>query len=114
MIFSVDAKNTMLQSLADALNSSDKGFLTLYIDDALAAEIALRNPAQSSISNGVMTFYAPDEANVSTTGVPTSAKLVTSEGVVLADIDVATEITLDKDKLYRGGYVRVDSFKISI
>lgn len=114
MILSDPAKNAMLQSIANMLNTGTNATLSIYIGTTLAVELAMKNPVEASVLNGVLTFNAPFEAIAAASGVPTGAKLRDSAGVLIADFDVGTELTLDKDKIYMGGYVGLSSLAISI
>ena len=113
MLLSDDAKNAMLQGLADKLNVGTNSQLSIYVGATLAVELALPNPVELSITGGILTFKVPPEALAVASGVPTTAKLINSAGVLLAEFDAAL-ITLDKDKIYQGGYVGVTSIKFSI
>ena len=114
MVLTDDAKNAMLQGLAETLNVGTNALFSIYIDTTLAAEIALTNPVQFSITGGVLIFKTPPEALAVASGVPTSAELKDDSGVLIAEFDVASEILLNKDKIYQGGYVGIQSLKISI
>lgn len=113
MILSDDAKNAMLQGLASLLNTGANSVLSIYVDATLAVEIAMSNPIEFSITGGVLTFKVPPEALAIASGVPTSAKLLSASGALIADY-TAAEIMLDKDKIYQGGYVGVQSIKVRI
>lgn len=108
-----DAKNAMLQGLADILNTGSNAALSIYIDTTLAVELTLTNPVQLDITAGVMTFKVPPEAIAIASGIPTSAKLLNASGEILIDY-TADEIILNKDKIYQGGYVGVSSLKVRI
>ena len=107
MILSVEAKNAMLQGMADKLNAGDNAVLSVYIGETLAAEISLMNPVQEDITGGVMTFKLPPKAIAIASGIPTSAKLLDPSGSIVADY-TAAEILLDKDKIYQNGYVGIE------
>lgn len=113
MLLTDDGKNAMLQGLADKLNVGTNSQLSIYVGVTLAAELVLTNPVQLSITGGVLTFKVPPEALAVASGVPTTAKLINSSGVLLAEFDAAL-ITLDKDKIYQGGYVGVTSIRFII
>lgn len=113
MLLTDDGKNAMLQGLADKLNVGTNSQLSIYVGVTLAAELVLTNPVQLSITGGVLTFKVPPEALAVASGVPTTAKLINSSGVLLAEFD-ASLITLDKDKIYQGGYVGVTSIRFII
>lgn len=114
MELSVDAKNAALQGIADKLNEGSNSVLSLFIDETLAAEIALLNPAQESIANAVMTFKVPPKVLAIASGVLTSAKVLAADGTLIADLDVATEVTLDKSQVYQGGYVTLTALTMGI
>lgn len=114
MILSVDAKNAALQGIANKLNIGTNSVLSIYIGATLAAEISLLNPVQESISDAVMTFKVPPKVLAIASGTPTEAKLLDASGVLIAELDVATELTLDKDQIYQGGYVTIASLTIGV
>lgn len=113
MVLSDLAKNAMLQGLADALNAGTNSVLSIYIDTVLAVELALTNPVELDITAGVLTFKMPPEALAVASGIPTHAKLLDASGALIADY-TAAEITLNKDKIYQGGYVGIQSVKVRI
>lgn len=113
MVLSDAAKNAMLQGLADTLNVGANSVLSVYIGEVLAVELVLPNPAQMSIAGGVMTFNKPPDALAIASGVPTSAKLLDGTGAVIANY-LGAEIVLNKDKVYQGGYVGIESLKVRI
>lgn len=114
MQLSVDAKNAALQGIADKLNEGTNSVLSLFVGETLAAEIALLNPVQASISNAVMTFKVPPKVLAIASGVLTSAKVLAADGTLIAELDVATEVTLDKSQVYQGGYVTLTALTMSI
>ncbi|MGE6480731.1 hypothetical protein ACQKEI_05130 [Psychrobacter namhaensis] len=114
MILSIDAKNAALQGIADKLNEGANSVLSLYVGETLAAEIALLNPVQDSIANAVMTFKVPPKVLAITSGVPTAAKVLDASGTLIATLDVATELALDKPQVYQGGYVSLTTLTMGI
>lgn len=114
MELSFDAKNAALQGIADKLNVGTNSVLSIYVGATLSAEIALLNPVQATIDNAVMTFKIPPKVLAIASGVPTDAKVLDADGVLIATLDVATELTLDKDKIYQGGYVTLTALTMSI
>lgn len=114
MELSVDAKNAALQGIADRLNVGTNSVLSIYVGATLAAEIALLNPVQESITNAVMTFKVPPKVLAIASGVLTSAKVLASDGTLIAELDVATEVTLDKSQVYQGGYVTLSALTMGI
>ena len=114
MILSDEAKNAALQGIADKLNTGTNSVLSLYINETLAAEFALLNPVQASIANATMIFKVPPKVLAIASGVLTNAKILDASGALIATLDVATEITLDKSQVYQGGYVSITSLQMSI
>ena len=88
--------------------------LSLYVGETLASEIALLNPAQATIDNAVMTFKVPPKVLAIASGVLTSAKMLAADGTLIAELDVATEIILDKSQVYQGGYVTLTALTMGI
>lgn len=114
MILSVDAKNAALKGIADRLNIGTNSVLSLYVGATLAAEFALLNPAQLSITGAVMALKVPPKVLATASGVLTDAKILAADGTLIATLDVATEITLDKSQVFMGGYVSIASLRIGI
>lgn len=114
MILSVDAKNAALKGIADRLNAGTNSVLSLYVGTTLAAEFALLNPVQESITNAVMTFKVPPKVLAVTSGVPTAAKIFAADGTLMATLDVATELSLDKPQVYQGGYVTLTALTMGV
>lgn len=113
MELSVDAKNAMLQGLANILNGNTNAVLSIYSDATLTVELTLSNPVELSITGGVLTFNVPPESIAVASGVPTHAKLLDGTGALVADY-TAAEIVLDKDKIYQGGYVGIIGLTVRI
>ena len=113
MILSDVAKNAMLQGIADLINEGSNAVLSIYVGATLAVELALNNPVEIDITAGVLTFNTPPQAIAVASGVPTTAKLLNGFGVLIADY-TAAEIVLDKEKVYQGGYVGIQSLKVRI
>lgn len=107
------AKNAMLQGLANKLNAGTNSLLSVYIGATLAVELTLTNPVQLSITGGVLTFNVPQQALAIASGIPTEAKILDSSGALMVTLP-ASLITLDKDKIYQGGYVSVTAIRFSI
>lgn len=114
MILSVDAKNAALQGIANKLNAGTNSVLSLYVGTTLAAEFALTNPVQDSISSAIMVFKVPPKVLAIASGVLTDAKILSADGSLQATLDVQTEIALDKSQVYQGGYVSITSLQIGI
>ena len=114
MILSIDAKNAALKGIADRLNVGTNSVLSIYVGATLAAEFALLNPVQESITNAVMTFKIPPKVLAVTSGAPTAAKIFAADGTLIATLDVATELSLDKSQIYQGGYVTLTALTIGV
>ena len=114
MQLSIDAKNAALQGIANKLNEGTNSVLSLFVGETLAAEIALLNPVQVSISNAVMTFKVPPKVLAIASGVLTSAKVLAADGTLIAELDVATELALDKPQIYQGGYVTLTALTMGV
>lgn len=113
MILTDVAKNAMLQGLADELNKGVNAVLSIYVGLEVAVELPMANPVEIDISMGVLTFNTPQEVIATISGVPTSAKLTNGSGALIADYTGA-EIALNKDKIYQGGYVGIQSLTVRI
>lgn len=114
MILSIDAKNAALKGVADKLNVGTNSVLSIYVGATLAAEFALTNPVQASIADAVMTFKIPPKVLAIASGVPTAAKVLDANGTLIATLDVATELTLDKAQIYQGGYVTLTALTMGV
>ena len=114
MQLSIDAKNAALQGIADKLNVGTNSVLSIYVGETLAAEITLTNPVQASIANAVMTFKIPPKVLAIASGAPTNAKVAAADGTLIATLDVATELTLDKAQIYQGGYVTLTALTMGV
>ena len=114
MILSVDARNAALKGIADKLNVGTNSVLSLYVGAVLAAEFALTNPVQASIAGAVMTFSVPQKVLAIASGTITAAKVLDASGTLIADIDIDTELELENNKVYSGGYVNLLSFTMGV
>ena len=125
MKLSTPVKNARLQVLADLIDNSGGGTLTLYTapqpttpDDTLNDQQALvaipcAVPFASSISDGQMVLTPLAETMATTGGTPTWARLTNTDGAVLADLTVGTDITLGSDQIYPGILVRASAAGIA-
>lgn len=114
MILSFDAKNAALQGIADKLNEGTNSVLSLFVGETLAAEFALTNPVEASISDALLTFNIPQKVLAIASGVPTAAKILDASGTLIAELDVATELELDKPQIYQGGYVTLTALTMGV
>lgn len=113
MILTDAAKNAMLKGMADKLNTGTNSKLAIYVGATLAVEITLSNPVQAMITGAVMTLNKPPDAIAIASGVPTSAQILDASGALMATLD-ATEFTIDKDKIYAGGYVGITTMTLGV
>ena len=114
MIFTDGGRNAMLHGIAAKLNQGANSTLAIYVGAVLAAEITLTNPVDLSIVGTVMSFRVPPQVLAVASGIPTAAKLLDAGGSVIAELDVPAEVTLDKDKIYMGGYVGLMSMTMRL
>lgn len=114
MILSADAKNAMLQGFADRLNVGTNAKLNIFIGADITAIFDMPNPVEQSVIDGVLLFNLPVSVLAELSGAPTSAKLVNSLGVNLAEFEIGSEIVLDKPEVYAGGYVSLKRLTITI
>lgn len=114
MILSNEAKDVMLQGLANELNVDTNASLIIYIGADEAAIFDMPNPIEQSIAGGVFTFNLPQKVLAILSGTPTVAKLINGLDVVIAEFTVDGEIALDKPAFYFGGYVNITGLKITI
>lgn len=115
MILTTDAKNGMLQGLADAINAgTDVAKLTIYANTLAVAVFDMPKPIEQSIVNGILTFNLPEQVLATETTTPTTAKLVNGDGVEVATFTIGTDLILDSSGVYKGGYVNITALSISI
>ena len=114
MLLNTNIKNAMLQGIADALNIGTHSSISIYIGEVLAVELDMPKPIEKSIIDGVLTFNKPVEVLAIESGVPTAAILRDASGADVATFEIGTELTLDKEKIYKGGYVGINSLTIAI
>jgi hypothetical protein len=83
-------------------------------EGGLLVEIPLKKPC-GSVTQEALRLDLPDPALVTETGVPTWARILNGNGVLVLDCDVgaAGEMTLTADVLYAGGMVGLTSAVLS-
>lgn len=113
MILSVNDKNAMLQGLADKLNVGSDTALKIYVEDMVIVNFTMPNPINLSIVGGVLTFNLPERVLATESGVPTIARMVNSAGSDIT-FNIGTEVVLDKEGIYAGGYVSLTRLTIAI
>jgi hypothetical protein len=113
---SEQASNTILDALADML---DGGSIQLLADNGRPlAILQLSNPATIQASNGELEFREiTEEDSALAQGTVTTARIVGAGGNEVLSCDVGDEnsdavIKLNTTKIYRGGPVRLTSFRL--
>lgn len=114
MILSNDAKNALLQGMANGLNVGDNAVLKIYIGDVAVVDFVMPNPIEQSVADGVLTFNVPEKVMATESGTPTSAKLFASDSTEFAEFIVGTDIILSRNEFYAGGYVALTGLTINI
>jgi hypothetical protein len=115
---SLAASNAMLESLAGMLNG---GSLKLLSEDGrVLAELKLSDPAVKDVSDGELVFASIAEEDAAPAqGLALSAKVHAADGEVIFTCDVGDEnsdavIKLNSTRIFRGGPVRLKSFRLSM
>lgn len=114
MILALAAKNAMLNSIALLLDKGVGSKLTIMIGSDPAAIFDLPRPSAQVTPAGVLSFNLPTDVLAIKSGVPTTAILTDPAGVLVANFNMGTDITLDKDSIYTGGYVSLLGLSITI
>lgn len=121
---STTARNNMLDEITAAIGSS--GLLRIYsgtrpatggAETTKLAELALSATAAPAAAGGVLTFSSiSDDTSADATGTATWARLCTSAGTAVVDMDVGTsgsDLNFDSVSFVAGGTVSVTSFTIT-
>ncbi len=114
MLLSNEGKKAALEGIAVKLNLGAHSSLSLFVGDTLSAEFALPNPVQLSIIDNVMTFNLPPKVLATVSGKPTTARLLMHDGTIIGDLDIATEVIMDKPQIYAGGYVELTALSMQV
>jgi hypothetical protein len=111
------ASNAMLDVLSELM---DGGSIELMSDERVLAVLKLSNPAASIALGGELIFndIAEEDAALAQGNV-TSARILASDGSEIFSCDVGDEnsdavIKLNTTKIFRGGPVRLRSFKLAM
>jgi hypothetical protein len=111
------AGNAMLEALSALM---DGGSIELLSDERVLAVLKLSDPAAMAAVDGELEFndIAEEDAALAQGNV-TSARIVASNGSELLSCDVGDEnsdavIKLNTTKIYRGGPVRLKSFRLAM
>lgn len=112
---SEDAANVMLNALSAMM---DGGRINLISDDRVLAVLQLSIPATQPATSGELEFNAiGEEDSALTTGNVVSAVVEAADGSEIFQCSVGDEnsdavIKLNTTKIYRGGPVRLKSFRL--
>jgi len=112
------ASDAILNALADLL---DGGSIELLENNGRAlAVLKLSDPATAPAAGGELEFREIiEEDSAAATGIVTSARIMGSTGSEIFSCDVGDEnsdavIKLNTTKIYRGGPVRLTSFRLAM
>lgn len=109
------ASNLMLNALSTLM---DGGSIELLSDSKVLAMLKLSSPATMSAAGGELEFNAIAEEDAALAqGTATSARIVGPDGSEILSCDVGDEnsdavIKLNTTKIYRGGPIRLRSFRL--
>lgn len=109
------ASKVMLQALSALM---DGGSIELSSDDRVLAVLQLSSPAASIDAEGELEFNEIREEDAAlATGNATSATVLAADGSEIFQCDVGDEnsdavVKLNTTKIYRGGPVRLKSFRL--
>ena len=112
---SATAANLMLDALSSLM---DGGSIELKSDDRVLAVLRLSNPAAGIAADGELAFNEISEDDAARAqGTATTARIVGPDGVEVFVCDVGDQdseavIKLNTTKIYRGGPVRLKSFRL--
>jgi hypothetical protein len=111
------AGNAMLDALSALM---DGGSIEVISDGRVLAVLKLSDPAAMPASNGKLQFneIAEEDAALAQ-GNATTARVLGADGSEVFNCDVGDEnsiavIKLNTTKIYRGGPVRIKSFKLAM
>ena len=108
------ASNVMLDALSQLL---DGGSIELMSDSRLLAVLKLSNPAATTVGRELEFNDIAEEDAALAQGNAMTARIVGSDGSEVFSCDVGDEnsdavIKLNTTKIYRGGPVRLKSFRL--
>ena len=109
------ASNAMLDALSPLM---DGGSIELRSDDRVLAVLKLADPVAEPAIDGELEFNEIVEEDAALAkGTATSARIVAADGSEIFSCDVGDEdsdavVTLNTTKIYRGGPVRLQSFRL--
>ena len=109
------ASNAMLDALSQLM---DGGSIELRSEDRVLAVLRLATPVAEPAIDGELEFNEIDEDDAAlANGTATSARIVAADGSEIFSCDVGDAdsdavVTLNTTKIYRGGPVRLSSFRL--
>ena len=113
MILSLSAKNAMLGGLASHLEAAASVVIDVCAGSDILVQLVMPSTIVKSVQNGVITLNVAEQALVSKTGQPDTAKIVV-DGSVEIELTVGTDLLLDDTTLYAGGYFKITEISINI
>jgi hypothetical protein len=111
------AGNAMLDTIGRMM---DGGIIELMSDDRVLARLQLSSPSAMPASEGELVFNAIiDEDAALAPGIATSARVVGRTGIEIFSCDVGDDqsdavVKLNTTKIFRGGPVRLTSFRLAM
>jgi len=109
------ASNAMLEALASLM---DGGSIELRSDERVLAVLKLADPVAEPAIDGELEFREIEEEDAAlANGTATSARIIAADGSEIFSCDVGDAdsdavVTLNTTKIYRGGPVRLQSFRL--
>jgi hypothetical protein len=111
------ASNAMLEALSELM---DGGSIELLSDERVLAVLKLSDPAAMIAVDGELEFndIAEEDAALAQ-GTVTTARIIGGNGEIVfsctvGDLDSNAVIKLNTTKIYRGGPVRLKSFRLAM
>ena len=112
MIIREYGKLQMWQGLvADSNSKGARLSVTDGVNELVSLPLLL--PMQSSIVGGKLVFNTIPKAQVLLSGVPTLAHLMIGSSTAL-DLEIGTDLILDKPSVQAGGYLNITALSINI
>jgi len=109
------ASNAMLDALSSLM---DGGSIELRSDDRVLAVLRLSTPVAEPAMDGELEFNEISEEDAArASGTATSARIIAADGSEIFSCDVGDAdsdavVTLNTTRIYRGGPVRLQSFRL--
>jgi hypothetical protein len=114
---SQEASNAMLDALAAMMDGGSIELLSA--DGRVLAALKLSNPVAQEAFGGELEFNKIAERDAALTGQAQSARIVSANGGTVFSCDAGDEnsdavIKLNTTKIFRGGPVRLKSFRLAM